>query len=437
MIPTPSVSASRRIATVVLFLAFCLPSSKSWAEGESKPDGAIAEGAANAPEGGADATPKFLDDLWTALSGGDVIFNLRVRGEFADQDGLAPSRALTERMRVGYETGVFRGFSALAELEDIRTLDDDRYNAAGLNANPRKTVVADPEDTELNRAVLRYAHEYATAKLGRQRLILDDHRFVGNVGWRQNEQTFDALTVASDFLPNTSLFYSYISDVNRIFGPRSGRDFDSDSHLLNASYTCGDFGKLTGFVYFLDFDNSRANSSDTVGFRFAGKRDCCEDFAVSYATSFAYQVDGEDNPVEYEAVYFFFESLLEKKGLGVSGAGYELLGSDNSVGSFRTPLATLHKFNGFTDMFLVTPAAGLQDFYLKAGTKLPWDVAVTAFFHWFWTDDTSAELGNEFDLVFAKPITEHIKALAKVAIFDGDADLPDKEVYWLQLEISF
>ncbi len=60
---------------------------------------------------------------------------------------------------------------------------------------------------------------------------------------------------------------------------------------------------------------------------------------------------------------------LAVKGIGTLGVGYELLGSDDGVAAFQTPLATLHKFNGFADQFLVTPAGGLQDiyFYAKAG----------------------------------------------------------------------
>jgi len=384
-----------------------------------------------------DAAPSFFDGLWEAVSGGDVGFNLRVRGELVEQTGLDTARALTERVRLGYETRPFHGFSARVEFEDIRTPDDDRFNAAGLNANPRKAVVADPEDTELNQGFFKYAHEYAAVVAGRQRITLDDHRFVGDVGWRQNEQTYDAFTLSSNAIPDTTLFYGYLADVNRVFGPSSGRDFESDSHLFNASYNGLSCGKLTAFAYLLDFDNAAANSSDTYGLRFAGKQAIAGDFSTTYAASYAHQNDAGDNPVDYDAEYFFLEAMLAVAGVGSGGAGYELLGSDDSAASFATPLATLHKFNGFADVFLQTPVAGLQDAYAKAGTKLPCDVSLTAFFHWFWTDDTSAELGNELDFVVEKPWTKNVKTLLKVAIFDGSSGLPDREVYWLQTEIDF
>ena len=42
-------------------------------------------------------------------------------------------------------------------------------------------------------------------------------------------------------------------------------------------------------------------------------------------------------------------------------------------GQLQTPLATLHAFNGWADMFLTTPANGLQDLYFRASYTLPMD----------------------------------------------------------------
>jgi hypothetical protein len=37
------------------------------------------------------------------------------------------------------------------------------------------------------------------------------------------------------------------------------------------------------------------------------------------------------------------------------------------VKGFTTPLATLHKFQGWADKFLTTPVNGLADLYVNAG----------------------------------------------------------------------
>ena len=50
------------------------------------------------------------------------------------------------------------------------------------------------------------------------------------------------------------------------------------------------------------------------------------------------------------------------------GVGWEVLGGDDSTvlnEAFQTPLATLHAFQGWADVFLSTPAAGIDDKYLK------------------------------------------------------------------------
>jgi hypothetical protein len=401
---------------------------------ESRPAGAAAPSSEDpAPP----PPPSFLGSLWEAVSAGDVVFNLRARLEVVEQEGLDTAEAWTEHARLGYGTRPFHGFSAYLEMEDIRTLDDDRYNAAGLNQNPGKAVVADPPDTELNQGFVRYQHEWLTAIAGRQRIILDDHRFVGNVGWRQNEQTFDAYTLTSQCLPDTDLLYSYVADVNRVFGPDADRDFESDSHLFHASYARLPAAKLTAFAYLLDFDDAPASSSDSVGLRLAGEQGFLERFTAAYTLSYAHQVDAADNPNDYESEYFLAEALLGLEGLGSAGPGYEVLGSDDGSFAFQSPLATLHAFNGWADVFLVTPDEGLEDFYVKATVKLPCEVAVTVLFHWFWAEDTGAELGNEVDAVLSKQVTKNVQLLAKLAVFDGDAGLADVQKYWLQVEVDF
>jgi hypothetical protein len=386
----------------------------------------------------AQESPTLWDSLQDSLVGGKVELNLRLRAEFVEQDGLDTARALTERLRLGYGTKPFHGFSVYADLEDIRTTDDDRFNAAGLNRNPGKAVVADPEDTELNQAFLSYDGEYFDARVGRQRIILDDHRFVGNVGWRQNEQTFDAATVSSDWIPETRLFYSYVEEVRRIFGPDADRDFDSQSHLLNGSYSGLPLvGTLTAFAYLLDFINSPANSSDTLGLRLAGSHGLVSELSAGWLLSYAHQSDAAGNPVSYDADYYLVEGTLSLKDRGSLGFGYEVLGSDDRVFAFQTPLATLHAFNGWADVFLVTPNAGLQDLYLTGGASLPLGIQATGVFHWFFNDDGGRELGNELDLLASKALSKHFAVLVKAALFDGDSGLADVQKYWIQAELKF
>ena len=120
----------------------------------------------------------------------DPIVNLRLRAEQVDQDGRDDTTALTVRGRFGYNFKLESGWSALAEVEGIAHLNDDFSDT--VDNVPGKAVVADPEAFELNRLQIGWKGEKANATVGRQRIILDGARYVGNVGFRQNEQTFDA-----------------------------------------------------------------------------------------------------------------------------------------------------------------------------------------------------------------------------------------------------
>jgi len=277
-----------------------------------------------------------LEEFQDSIFGGKVNLNLRLRFEHVNDETGSPGGgrrgqgyAFTERLRLGYGTKPFHGFSAYAEFEDIRAISDNTYDDT-TNGNTDEAVIADPADTELNQAFVKYANEWFEFIGDRQRLILDDARFVGNVGWRQNEQTFDAITAKIKPIKDVEVLYSYFFHINRIFGPDADADFDSDSHIVNASYSGLPWGKLTVFAYILDFDNAAANSTNTFGFRFAGSQAINDEWSVGYIGSFARQTDGHDSPLEYEANYFLVEGSVTRKGWGTVGVGYEMLGSDRS-----------------------------------------------------------------------------------------------------------
>jgi len=379
------------------------------------------------------------NSLQEAILEGKPNLNVRVRGEFVDMDtaGIEETWAFTERLRLGYGSKSFRGFSFYADLEDIRAFDDDRYNA--VPGGPlNKALVADPEDTELNQAYLKYQRDKVSVIGGRQRIILDDARFVGNVGWRQNEQTYDAASIKLGLPFGLAGQYSYLWDINRIFGPSADLDWDSDSHLFNVTGACPILGTFTGFVYLLDFDNSVANSSDTYGVRYTRQVDLHEDRFLTPILSYARQVDSGGNTTDYQADYYLAELGLTQTDLGRIGAGYEVLGSDNgtAAGSFRTPLATGHAKNGWADLFLTTPAAGLQDIYVFASTPFPCGAVGKVIYHWFDSDAGDLSWGEEIDALLSKSLNDNLSVLFKFAYFSGDGSLSDVSKFWMQGEFK-
>ena len=102
---------------------------------------------------------------------------------------------------------------------------------------------------------------------------------------------------------------------------------------------------------------------------------------------------------------------------------WERLDGDARDGQFNTPLATLHKFNGFADLFLATPAAGLEDNYLSVSKKIS-GVKCSAVYHQFNADTGGLDYGGEFNFVASYPVTKRLTVSAKYANFNRDGMAP-------------
>lgn len=414
------------------------------------PPAASAEFASVAPAEPEGPARFFNVQVPDAIARGKFNLNVRLRYEFVEQEGVPgitdDSHAPTVRTRFGFTTAPLHGFQAMIEGENIAVLGPEHnFNAAGSNGRDHKPVVADPPTTELNQAWLGYSYTNRfAARLGRQRIALDNHRFIGDVGWRQNMQTFDAVTAEGSPIPDVSLLYGFIWNVNRVFGDVSGlppgnRDFDSRSHIVNASYSGWEFGRFVGYAYLLDLSNAAgdANSCATYGGYFAGNAPVSENVSLGYRAELALQTDYADSPLNYTAEYYNVEFSAAHKPVAV-GVGYEVLGSDNGA-VFRTPLATLHAFNGWADVFLVTPAAGLRDLYGFVQVTLPQRIPLRVIYHKFDAERGGADFGYEVDVVASRSFGRNWSALLKYAFYDGK-DAPasyDKQMFWAQVEFNY
>lgn len=376
-----------------------------------------------------------LDPLLAAIEGSTPIVNLRLRSETVGQDGFADeSQAVTLRSRLGFETGEAWDTSLLAEGNFMWPLDQ-RYNST-INGETRYPSVADPEDTALDRLQLRNTSLPETAlTVGRQRINLDDQRFVGSVDFRQNEQTFDSARIVNTSIPDVTIDLTYLDRINRVYGTRSavGR-YTGNSYLANIAYDTP-FGRLTGFGYFLAFDQDHPDSTQSVGVRFVGSR-AFGGWAVNYAGSYADQKPHGANALRFDNHYYEGEITATVRGL-TAGGGIEVLGG-NGVKGFTTPLATLHKFDGWVNEFLATPANGLQDRY--ATVSYGWKrlgfldaVSATAVYHDFKSDHLDIHYGTEGDLMLLCK-WQRYSAMVAYGDYSRDKFAANTRKLWVELD---
>ncbi len=398
------------------------------------------------------AAPAFAGDtVESIITDGDFFGEARYRYEFVDQDGIAnEADASTVRTNFGFKTGEYKNFQALVEAQIVQNIGADGFNDT-TNGKTTYPVVADPDVAEINELWATYTGLPDTVvKIGRQKVNIDNQRFVGTVGWRQNDQTFDAGAIINSSIPGLNLMYAYVGNVNRIQGDdHAAGDLDTETHLAHANYKFASWLDATAYGYWLDIDLAPTLSSKTYGLRFTGDVPLNNTWSFFYEAEAATQDEHGNNPTNYDEEYYHIAPGI--KGLGWTfQAGYEELGGDGT-NSFQTPLATGHKFNGWADKFLTTPAAGLEDAYAKvaykvSGTGSSFDgTKLTAVYHDF-DGDSSGDFGSELDLSIGKTFKlpeagqpfKDLNVLLKYADYNADdAPFTDTEKAWVQFGVKF
>ncbi len=342
------------------------------------------------------------------------LLDARLRFEHVEQTGFEDNaRALTVRVRLGAESGTVSGFRVLIEGDMTRALGMDDFNS-GVPDGPddfaasQYPLVPDPDSERINRLHLTWeSPEGWSVVAGRQRIIHDNARFVGNVGFRQNEQTFDALRLQSPTESVVRVDYSYLWQVNRILGSNSpAGTADADTHLARVTWDLP-LGTLSGHAYLVDLGDGLVGASNrTVGVRYAGQRALGSDLGGSWTGGYSRQTEHGDNPSDFSLAYWELEGRLSAGGMTAS-AGLEVLEGDGERG-FATPLATLHAFQGFADRFLTTPPEGVRDLHGRLAYR--WTdvsrlgtVRVAAAYHSYRAEKADSagdrrDLGREYNL---------------------------------------
>jgi hypothetical protein len=471
--------------------------------------------------------------LGAMLTEGDEDFWVRLRHEDVNEDRggtiLAPADDANQthiRASLGYTTARYKGFYLRGELEaglklsdNALNLDDDfRIPPLGPGPNPiignrlaeGNAIIPDNDFAEVNEAYIGWRNGSGACanspgfcdgktsfKLGRQTIIYDNHRWIGDIVWRQNQQSFNAFRFDNSSIKNLGFSYAYIKKSKRLFGEESIFNefkFD-DGHLINLSYTIPQFGKLTAYGYLLDFnDNPRTPfpegngiappfitgntfDSDTIGLRFVGRHEIGDAFDLQTEFEWANQDPSDDageNPVTGAEVadfddhdYYNSELGINWGGQRVDNVGYLPVGEPsyqirvgrevlegNGVNAVQTPLATVHAFQGWADVFVAapggtaTPVGGIEDTSVTFqvlglfGDVIGKNKIVVAYHDYEAEDDDFGpdDYGDELNLLWGKPDLfgkKNLLGAIKYADYDADDFGVDVTKWWLLLQYRY
>ena len=372
--------------------------------------------------------PAHASGLAKAVAEGDASFGIRYRFEHVDQDGFdEDAKASTAKARFTWTSGDADGLTFGIETDYVFVVGVEDFNSTD-NGKTRYPVVADPDGFDLNQAFVRHRGEAWTLTAGRQRILHGSQRFVGGVAFRQNEQTYDALRAQYE-RDGYTFEYSYIHNVNRIFGPGDGAqpgDWHGNTHLLRGTVEPAPGQTVAGFAYFIDLsnDNGPPNSNTSYGIDYTGAFG-----PLTLSASVARQSDGADSPLSYDATYYLAQGAWKLSAATLT-LGYEVLGSDDGGAGFRMPLATLHKFQGWTDRFLATPNAGVRDAYFTVAGKAG-DVNLTLALHRFSADEGNMDYGSEVGFLASWAPTKRLGLDFKFAQYSEDGFAADITKFWL------
>lgn len=387
-------------------------------------------------------------------SNGVTNFEFRPRYEVVQQQGKQDAQAVTARVLAGYTTPQAGGFGATLELIGVAAADTATYGVPveplPRVSNPAYASILDPVASNFNQAYVSYdgfAHTRILA--GRQMIELDDQRFVGNVGFRQNMQTYDGLSVVnhpqSDFRVMAAYLFGEKNVLNQevnmntflaeadwtryavahidVFGywygnqeNAGGSTVSGNDAILPGAALCGAGpGSANSLV------DPQACNSATLGMRLHGDIPLADAWQASYVAEYARQNSWDGG---YSAIgndFDHFDGTLHW-GTMYASADYMLMGANaNGTYGFQTPMATKHAFNGWAEMFLTTPKEGLRSNYATVGDQNVYGFDVLVRYYRFATDYQGTDLGHEWDWSIGHPLARNVDFVVQLADFTVNA----------------
>jgi hypothetical protein len=389
------------------------------------------------------------DDGINILNDVKVKGEIRPRFEYANQkqNGKDTAKAFTARTHLSVTGGLLgiENLTATVGLQGVNNFGYTDYAPANTHGNVSYDTIMDPQGAMLSEASLDYTIDKTALHVGRSHVNLDNQRFIGTVGWRQMERSYDTVYAANNSIKNLNLLAAYVYGFAGVTGTTTT---DTNSVLLHANYKVMDELSITAYDYMLAV-GVQGVDTDTYGVALTGKVDAGA--KLSYRAEYAVQKDPtmelSTKNIKADANYMNLDLGANITGI-LAGLNYEVLsgtnGNDGKT-AFVTPLATGHKFNGWADKFLKTPTGGLQDANVRIGYKAKGFGKVLAVYHSFTADKKMGgedDLGTEIDAVYVNkiPNVNNLSGLVKFASYSGGKVTgysKDVTKAWVQLDYKF
>jgi hypothetical protein len=402
----------------------------------------------------------------SAADGINILSNLNVQGEIrprwenVDDNTNAKANAYTARTKLkvtGQLLGV-DGLTASVGIISVNNFGSHEYNWKDNSGNlvtnymdgsNKYAVVQDPQKAMISNAEINYKVGDTLLHAGRGQVNLDNQRFIGTVGWRQLERSYDSVFAANNSIKNLSVLAAWVYGFE---GVGDAPTADTNTVLLHAAYTVMPELKVTAYDYMI------ANTHDTYGLALTGniKMDAVK---LNYRAEYASQNDASmeihtQTPTTGKADADYYNLDLGANISGIlAGVNYEVLSANSNYkddgataqNAFSTPLATGHKFNGWADKFLKTPAGGLADANARLGYKAKGFGKLLAVYHDFTADKNMGgkdDLGSEFDAVYVNkvPGVNGLTGMLKYADYSKGTVAgytTDTTKFWAMLDYKF
>jgi len=291
------------------------------------------------------AMPLMVGGLSVSASANDginILNDVKVKGqirpryEYAEvkDNSKDAGNAFTTRTHLVVTAGLLgvENLTTTIGLQSVNNFGYTNYNSTA-NGNTQYDVIKDPNFAMLSEASLDYTVDKTVLHVGRSQVNLDNQRFIGTVGWRQVERSYDTVYAANSSVKNLSLLAAYVYGFQ---GVGASPTTNSNSVLLHAAYTVMPELKVTAYDYMLAASQRSLGASgpvgmDTYGLALTGKINAGA--KLSYRAEYAKQSDatlgyGSDDKGKADADYYNLDLGANISGI-LAGVNYEVLSGTN------------------------------------------------------------------------------------------------------------